>query len=285
MEASSIKYIDANGLTFGYFEQGTGPLVLCIHGFPDTAHTWQHLMPILAQAGYRVVAPFTRGYPPTSFAKDGDYSGVQLGEDIAALITALGEEEAIVIGHDWGALAAYAAANLYPTKITKLVAVAIPHPRTLRLSLQTLWKSRHFGTFQLKPWIRWRLPRHDFAYVDSIYKRWSPTWQLKPADTEQVKKTYAQPGAVDGALGYYWSFAANRNNQAVQKVLLQKTAVSTLCILGDADGALNVEAMTHTPKAFTGPYAYKVMSQVGHFPHREKPAEFAALVLDYLKYE
>lgn len=283
MEANNIKTIEANGLTFGYFEQGTGPLVICVHGFPDTAHTWQHLMPILAQDGYRVVAPFTRGIPPTSFAKDGDYSGVQLGADIGALITALGADEAIVIGHDWGALAGYAAANLYPEKITKLVAVAIPHPRTLRFTPQTLWRSRHFLTFQFKPWIKWRLPRNHFAFVDSIYKRWSPTWPFTPADTEQVKKTYAQPGAVEGALGYYWSFAANRNNQEVQKVLVGKTAVATLCIVGDADGALDVEVMPQTSKAFTGSYAYKIISQVGHFPHREKPDEFAALVLDYLK--
>ena len=85
-----MNYIHANGLKFAYLEQGDGPLVMLLHGFPDTAHTWSHQMQALAAAGYRVVAPFLRGYPPTEIPSDGYYDKATLASDIAALIEALG---------------------------------------------------------------------------------------------------------------------------------------------------------------------------------------------------
>ncbi len=106
--------IDANGLRFAYLEQGRGPLVVMLHGFPDTAYTWAHVMPELARAGSRVVAPFMRGYHPTQLPKPGVIDPDTTGRDVLALIAALGEATAIVVGHDWGASAAYAAASLEP---------------------------------------------------------------------------------------------------------------------------------------------------------------------------
>src|SRR5947209_9869516 len=107
-----VNYIEANGLRFAYFEEGQGPLVLLLHGFPDTAHTWDEVRPALAGAGYRAVSPFMRGYFPTAIPADGKYDSETLGRDALALIEALGEKQAVVVGHDWGASAAYAAAAL-----------------------------------------------------------------------------------------------------------------------------------------------------------------------------
>ena len=89
-----MKFVTANGLKFGYLEQGTGPLVLLVHGFPDTPYTWDAAMPAIAAAGFRAVAPFTRGYHPTEIPADGDYDGDTLGKDILALIEALLEGDA-----------------------------------------------------------------------------------------------------------------------------------------------------------------------------------------------
>src|SRR4029077_16652834 len=94
------RFVDANGLRFGYLEQGRGPLVLLVHGFPDTAYTWDKLIPDLAQAGYRAVAPFTRGYYPTEIPANGPFDDETRARDLLALIAALGEQTAIVIGHD-----------------------------------------------------------------------------------------------------------------------------------------------------------------------------------------
>src|SRR5437868_11697438 len=120
-----MKYVEANGLRFAYLEQGEGPLVVLVHGFPDTAHTWDRTMGALAGAGFRAVAPFTRGYHPTQIPSDGKYDIETLGRDLIALVDALGGN-AILVGHDWGAAASYAAAALAPEKLRMLVTLAIP---------------------------------------------------------------------------------------------------------------------------------------------------------------
>src|SRR5271169_1107259 len=108
--SAKTRVVRASGIDFHLLEMGTGPLVLCLHGFPDTAHSFRYQMPMLADAGYHVVAPFMRGYAPTGAAQDGRYDIGALGEDALALIDALGASDAIIFGHDWGATAAYEAA-------------------------------------------------------------------------------------------------------------------------------------------------------------------------------
>jgi pimeloyl-ACP methyl ester carboxylesterase len=99
--------VRANGLEFGLLAAGSGPLALCLHGFPDTAHTWRHLLPALAGAGFHAVAPFMRGYAPTAVPADGVYQLGALIADAVALHEALGGGgDAVLIGHDWGAEAA-----------------------------------------------------------------------------------------------------------------------------------------------------------------------------------
>jgi pimeloyl-ACP methyl ester carboxylesterase len=101
------RIVRASNINFTVLEAGEGPLVLCLHGFPDTAHSFRHQMPVLAAAGYHCVAPFMRGYSPTEPAPDGRYDTGALSEDALGLITALGYKDAILFGHDWGAVAAY----------------------------------------------------------------------------------------------------------------------------------------------------------------------------------
>src|SRR5512135_27547 len=111
--------VRANGVRFATLEAGDGPLVLCLHGFPDDARSFRHQLPALAKAGFRAVAPFMRGYAPTEVPADGRYQSAVLSQDIVALISALGSSSAYVFGHDWGAVAAYGAAVLAPDKVTK----------------------------------------------------------------------------------------------------------------------------------------------------------------------
>src|SRR5262249_58250647 len=106
--------VQANGVSFTYLEAGRGPLALCLHGFPDNAHTYDRLLPALAAAGFRAVAPFMPGYAPTSPAPDGRYQSVLLAQDAVALIDALGGGRAFVVGHRWGATARYRAAAPAP---------------------------------------------------------------------------------------------------------------------------------------------------------------------------
>jgi pimeloyl-ACP methyl ester carboxylesterase len=121
----------ANGLRFAWIEIGSGPVVLALHGFPDLPRTFRYQMQALAQAGYRVIAPYMRGYFPTEVPPNGPYESAALVLDTLALIDALSEQPVILIGHDWGAEAAYRAAIIAPEKISKLVTLAVPYGQAL----------------------------------------------------------------------------------------------------------------------------------------------------------
>src|SRR5687767_9325960 len=124
--------VTANDVDFAYLEAGSGPLALCLHGFPDTAHTWRHLLPALADAGFHAVAPWLRGYAPTAIPADGRYQVGAVVADACALHQALGgDDRAVLIGHDWGALAAYGAAAHQPGLWRKVVTAAVPPPSTM----------------------------------------------------------------------------------------------------------------------------------------------------------
>ena len=116
--------VTANGIEFHYIEKGEGPLMLLLHGFPDHASSFAPQLESFAEAGYRAVAPYMRGYAPTGPSPDEKYFGVHLGLDVVALIEALGYDDAVVLGHDWGAAAAYGAAVLAPERVSKLIASA-----------------------------------------------------------------------------------------------------------------------------------------------------------------
>src|SRR5215471_15023357 len=117
----------ANDLEFGILEAGSGPLALCLHGFPDSARTWRHLLRVLAGAGFHAVAPFMRGYAPTGMPADGVYSIGALAADAIALHEVLGGgSDAVLIGHDWGAENAYGAAAFSADRWRRLVTLAVP---------------------------------------------------------------------------------------------------------------------------------------------------------------
>ncbi len=276
-----LKTIEANGLRFAYLEMGSGPLVLLLHGFPDTADTWRHTMAHLAAAGYRAVAPFTRGYDPTDIPDDGDYSVLALANDAIALIEALGASEAVVVGHDWGASTAYTAAVMRPDLVRKLVTVAIPPPRLIEPNLGLLWRAPHFVLFQFGSLSEWYVSRNDFAYVDYLYSYWSPNGQWTPEDTAAVKQGFAKEGRLAAALGYYRQLAADARNDLRQQLYRSEIAVPTLVFAGDAD-ILDVSVYDRLGEAIKAPHRLHVVRGAGHFLHREAPDEFADKLIAFL---
>jgi pimeloyl-ACP methyl ester carboxylesterase len=220
-----------------------------------------------------------RGYPPTSLAPDGDYSAQALGADALALIAALGESQAVVLGHDWGAFAAYSAANQQPDRVEKLIVLSIPHPSTLRTNLRQLSKSSHFMTFQWRARTVRRFQDPD--EVRRLYRQWSPGWDVGDEELAPVQAVFAAPGGVEGALGYYWSFARDLTRPArkgVRDMLRRITTMPTLALYGDQDGALDPSTFAVSHSAFSGPYEVVCLPGVGHFVHREA----APLVHDHV---
>lgn len=267
------KYVEANGVRFAYFEEGSGPLVLLLHGFPDTAHTWDAVRPALAAAGYRVLTPFMRGYAPTSLPADGEYGANALGADVLALIDALGDgDPAIVVGHDFGASAAYAAAGIDPSKIRFLVTVAVPHPASLRLTPGLLWGIRHFFTLSRRGAGK-RVRKNDFALIDTLVRRWSPGWDVPAVETAKVKEVFARPDSLDAALGYYRAIGSKTPAAHQAKI-----SVPTVAIGSERDGGTSLE---RARSRFTGSYDVVLMPG-GHFLHRQHPERFIEELLGVL---
>jgi pimeloyl-ACP methyl ester carboxylesterase len=267
--AAQSGCVRANGVSFAYLSAGDGPLVLLLHGFPDTAHTWDGVMPALAAAGFRAVAPWMRGYHPSEIPADGRYDTDTLGRDVVALIEALGVDSAIVVGHDWGASAAYSAAALAPDRVRLLVAMAVPHPRSLRPSPRLVWAMRHFITLRSAR-AGERVRANDFAYVDELWRRWSPAWRELPAsETAHVKAAFAQPGCAEAACAYYAAVGARLPSSHRPQIV-----VPTIAFAGE-DDMIAPRAYERARRCFDGSYEVVIVAG-GHFMHREHPQTFAA---------
>jgi pimeloyl-ACP methyl ester carboxylesterase len=266
---ASVNTVEANGIEFAYLEEGEGPLVLLLHGFPDTPHTWDAVRPALAAAGHRAVAPFNRGYRPTSIPADGRYDSRALGEDVLALIDALGNgDPAIVVGHDWGAMAAYTAAALNPDRVRFLVTLAIPHPGSLKPSLPGVWKVRHFITLRL-PGAAKRFAANDFADVDTLVERWSPAWVVPREETRPVKECFSDPDSLDAALGYYRAMPLGQPDELNRRPI----TVPAVSFAGMTDGGIAPDPFFDAARLFTAGYEV-VRMPGGHFMHRENPELF-----------
>lgn len=282
MTVPEYSRVRANGIDFAFIERGSGPLVLCLHGFPDTAHSYDAVLPDLADAGFRVVAPFLRGYSPSSAPADGDFSVPALARDVIALIDAFGEKTAHVIGHDWGGFAAYTAANLAPERIGKVVCCSVPHMHAAPLSLAQLRKSWYVFFFQLPSWPERRVARNDFAFVDRLYRDWSPNWRTTAADLAPVKRSLAAPGGVRNALAYYRAMISG-STRAQREVMSRVTSVPALVFAGEVDGSVGLEQFRDTARCYSQLDELVSMPGVGHFPHRERPAAFAERTIAFLR--
>jgi len=191
----------------GFAANPDGPIVLCLHGFPDNARSFRFQLPAFEKAGYRVVAPTLRGYEAGSQPEDGDYSVEAMAGDVVAWIDHLGADRVHLVGHDWGAVISYLAGAMAPERFHSLTTIAVPHaarltdgilkvPRQLRLS----W---YMQFFQLRGLADWAVERNDWALVRRLWRDWSPSFTLPEAEWAQLRETFEGPGVKQAMLAYY----------------------------------------------------------------------------------
>lgn len=276
--------VAANGVTFEAHVVGDGPrLALLLHGFPDDAGSLLPLAERLAAQGFTCVAPYMRGYGPTGPAPDGRYGAAALAGDVLGLVAALGRREALVVGHDWGAVAGYAAAVRDPDVVERLVAVSVPPIRVFVRNLPRhptqLGRSAYVAAFQV-PWLPERALRlAGLARVERLWARWSPGFTPPPGRVEAVKATLAAPGALEAALGYYR--ALGRPSREDLRLLLARVPVPTLVVTGGRDGCIAPEAFDDLDDGFVAPRRLVVIPWAGHFVPLEAPDELARAVLEH----
>jgi pimeloyl-ACP methyl ester carboxylesterase len=301
--------VRANNLEFGLLEAGSGPLALCLHGFPDTAHTWRHLLPALAGAGFHAVAPFMRGYAPTAVPADGAYGLGALIADAMALHEVLGGGgDAVLIGHDWGAETAYGAAAHAPDRWRRLVTLAVP-PASLDPVLFSDYEQlkRFFYLFLFRDPLGFAdalVASDGMSFLDLLWHDWSPGYDAGE-DLAQVKESLRDPANLAAAIGYYRAAGAGGGSggssgaarspaetagpaettdryAAEEQAAWRQAPQPTLYLHGAADGCIRVELARRAERLLAPSSRMVVIENAGHFLQLEKPSEVNEHILAWI---
>jgi pimeloyl-ACP methyl ester carboxylesterase len=290
-----LKQIDAGVLNVGYAEAGpaSGPVVLLLHGWPYDIYSFVDVAPPLAQAGYRVIIPYLRGYGTTRFlsaetVRNGEPAA--LAADIIALMDALKIEKATVAGYDWGARTANIMAALWPERCKAMVSVSgyligsqeagkMPLPPKAELQW---WYQFYFATERGRQ--GYEKNRHDFAKL--IWKLASPKWDFDDATFDRSAAAFDNPDHVGIVIhNYRWrlGLAGGEAKYAdLEKRLATAPVISvpTITMEGDANGAPHPEPAAYAKK-FVGRYEHRTINGgIGHNLPQEAPQAFAEAVVD-----
>jgi pimeloyl-ACP methyl ester carboxylesterase len=277
--------IEIGGQPFAYLECGpkTGPLVLCLHGFPDVPRSLLPVLRALGAAGYRAVAPWLRGYAPSTLA--GPYGPLPLGSDALTLCATLAPgQRAYLVGHDWGAVAVYVAASLAPNRIAAAVTMSVPHPAAFARALPRhptqLARSSYMAAFQLPILPDRLLAARGGALIRRLWRLWSPGLRAPAELAAEVAGCIA--ASLPAPLDHYR--ALRRPRQLA--FLLGQTAgirVPTLELHGARDGCISAELGAETATYFAAAHERRILVGAGHFVHVEAPAVVASAVVDWLE--
>ncbi len=271
---------ETNGVRLHYVEQGEGPLLLLLHGFPEHWYSWRHQIGPLAAAGHRVVAPDLRGYNLSQKPRRG-YDIKTLTKDVRGLIRALGEQRAIVAGHDWGGIIALQFAIDYPRACERLIVMNAPLIRSW------YWQRRNYpqNLYALVMHLPFLAKRRMWGDVDAAVRQItqgaaanSGAWSED--DYAEFARALKQPGAIDAAMKYYssiywpdWFLTWPDRNARIE--------CPTQFIWGAKDPAVRLEFMEEAAERVDNLRTH-IVAEAGHWVQQEQPQEVTAAMLEFL---
>jgi len=262
-------------------EEGSGPLVLLLHGFPECWVSWRHQIPALAQAGFRVVAPDLRGYGTSDKPRGLDAYRIDvLAEDVARLVVALGADRAAVVGHDWGGALTWYAAMWHPERVSRLAVLNCPHPSRMSRAMKTarqLRRSWYIFLFQL-PWLPEALLRAgNYAGFRRIFRR-DPSRRgaYSEEDIEAIVAAAAEPGALTSMIDWYRAMLRSRPHKRWQPI-----DKPVQIVWGEKDRFLGPELADPEPNWVRDARVLRLPG-ASHWVHADEPETVNAALLEFL---
>lgn len=284
--------VELKALTWG---PPDGPIALCLHGFPDTAYSWRKVAPRLADSGWRVIAPFMRGYVPSSIPSDGSYHVGALMDDALRMRSAAGgTDRDVLVGHDWGAIAATGLAAMPDSPFAKAVIMSVPpaaafrplgrvadRARLLRELPRQMLRSWYIMYFQL-PW----LPERSASWVlPRLWRNWSPGYDAEE-DLRHVDAAIGTPESWRAALGPYRATIRNTRPPAqyaeLHRYWTEPPRLPSLYLHGRDDGCATPAFAHWTEKVLPAGSDVAVVEHAGHFLQLDQPEEVAELLLRFI---
>jgi pimeloyl-ACP methyl ester carboxylesterase len=271
------KTATVGDITLHYVEEGEGPLVVLLHGFPESWYSWRKQIPALAAAGFRVIAPDLRGYNDSSKPEPIDaYRIVEIVKDIAGLIVQSNDMPCRIVAHDWGGVAAWFHAMIHPEQVAKLVVMNSPHPAPLSREVRRQLRQKLKLSYQLF----FRMP-----VLPNLFLRIFGGFLLgriggfTPADVAEYRAEWRKPGALDGMLNWYRALPKSRGEL---RQLMRRIDAPTLIIWGDGDPVFTLETLNdfseHVPNL-----RIERIATAGHFVQTDAPDRVNELLIDFLR--
>jgi pimeloyl-ACP methyl ester carboxylesterase len=264
---------EVNGVGIEYEVTGTGRPVILLHGFPDSGRVWRHQVPALVAAGFQVIVPDLRGYGKSDKPSDvASYAMPLLLADVIGVLDDLGVERAHVVGHDWGAAIAWAAATFYPQRVDHLAVLSVGHPSAFAAAgFAQREKSWYMLLFQFQGVAERWLSDNDWANFRA--------WARHPDADEVIAELAA--GSLTPGLSWYRAIVPPESLLA-PRTELPPVAAPTMGVWSSGDIALTEAQMTGSGERVSGQWRYEVLPEVGHWMQLEAPDAVNALLTDFL---
>lgn len=267
--------LSAEQVSLSFLDEGQGPVIVALHGFPDTRRTWDFASQVLVQAGYRVIRMALRGYAPSGIPADRRYDVAALADDVVSLIDHLELDRVVILGHDWGASTAYKLAHRAPERISAIVAMAVPPPATAIGGWRERVARPHNTYLAAGPLSDWWLRRADFAEVRRLYRLWSPGWTENRQHIRTVIDDLRPRERSRASVDFY-------RGSSMGAAPTELPSMPSLLIYGSDEPKVRRDGFEAARNGLVATSRGVQVDGAGHWPHLEAPEVVLSEITDFL---